>query len=128
MSHELYAHALTAMFLFWNVARIFTYLPTIARLLTREADVRSYSLLTWASWVLSNGTFALMLLEMSRGIPNQMFWMNLGNTLMCVIVSLIIVLRRKSRPLTTNRAATPIAVDAKLPAGRREQRLSKAAA
>src|SRR5258708_39627775 len=72
MSHELYAPALTAMFLFWNVARIFTYLPTIARLLTRETDVRSYSLLTWASWVLSNGTFALMLLEMSRGRPTQL--------------------------------------------------------
>ncbi|MGF6904074.1 hypothetical protein P3T22_005363 [Paraburkholderia sp. GAS348] len=94
MSHELYIRALSAMFLFWNGVRILTYLPTIGKLLAREADVRSHSLLSWGSWALSNGTFALMLLEMSRGIPNGMFWMNLANTLMCAIVSLIILFRR----------------------------------
>lgn len=94
MSHELYVQALSAMFLFWNGARVLTYLPTIGKLLARETDVRSYSLLSWGSWVLSNGTFALMLLEMSRGVPNQMFWMNVANTLMCLVVSFIIVHRR----------------------------------
>ncbi len=97
MSHELYVEALSAMFLFWNGARILTYLPTIGKLLAREADTRSYSLLSWGCWAFSNGTFALMLLEMSRGIPNGMFWMNLANTLMCVIVSLIILFRRFQR-------------------------------
>jgi hypothetical protein len=97
MSHELYIQALSAMFLFWNGARILTYLPTIGKLLARETDVRSHSLLSWGSWAFSNGTFALMLLEMSRGIPNGMFWMNLANTLMCVIVSLIILFRRFPR-------------------------------
>ncbi|HLX02306.1 MAG TPA: hypothetical protein VKS80_09315, partial [Trinickia sp.] len=82
------------MFLFWNGARVLTYLPTIGKLLASETDVRSYSLLSWGSWVLSNGTFALMLLEMSRGVPNQMFWMNAANTLMCLVVSFIIVHRR----------------------------------
>jgi hypothetical protein len=94
MSHELYVQALSAMFLFWNGARVLTYLPTIGKLVAREADVRSYSLLSWGSWALSNGTFALMLLEMSRGIPNQMFWMNLANMLMCLVVSFIIIFRR----------------------------------
>jgi hypothetical protein len=97
MSHELYIQILSAMFLFWNGARILTYLPTIGKLLAREADVRSHSLLSWGSWTISNGTFALMLLEMSRGIPNGMFWMNLANTLMCVIVSFIILFRRFPR-------------------------------
>jgi hypothetical protein len=97
MSHELYIQALSAMFLFWNGARILTYLPTIGKLLAREADMRSHSLLSWGSWALSNGTFALMLLEMSRGIPNGMFWMNLANTLMCAIVSFIILFRRFPR-------------------------------
>jgi hypothetical protein len=102
MSHELYIQVLSAMFLFWNGARILTYLPTIGKLLAREADVRSHSLLSWGSWAISNGTFALMLLEMSRGIPNGMFWMNLANTLMCVIVSVIILFRRFSRKITRN--------------------------
>ncbi|TKC87852.1 hypothetical protein FAZ69_16415 [Trinickia terrae] len=94
MSHELYVQVLSAMFLFWNGARVLTYLPTIGKLLARDADVRSYSLLSWGSWVLGNGTFALMLLEMSRGVPNQMFWMNVANTLMCLVVTFIIVHRR----------------------------------
>jgi hypothetical protein len=97
MSHELYIQVLSAMFLFWNGARVLTYLPTISKLLAREADVRSYSLLSWGSWALSNGTFALMLLEMSRGVTNPMFWMNLANTLMCVVVTFIIVFRRSRR-------------------------------
>lgn len=101
MSHELYVQALSAMFLFWNGARILTYLPTIGKLLAREADMRSHSLLSWGCWTLSNGTFALMLLEMSRGIPNGMFWMNLANTLMCIIVSLIILFRRFPRLRTS---------------------------
>jgi hypothetical protein len=100
MSHELYIQILSAMFLFWNGARILTYLPTIGKLLARETDIRSHSLLSWGSWTLSNGTFALMLLEMSRGIPNGMFWMNLANTLMCVIVLLIILFRRFPRLYT----------------------------
>ncbi|TDN61469.1 hypothetical protein [Paraburkholderia sp. BL10I2N1] len=97
MSHELYIQVLSAMFLFWNGARVLTYLPTISKLLEREVDVRSYSLLSWGSWALSNGTFALMLLEMSRGVTNPMFWMNLANTLMCAVVTFIIVLRRSRR-------------------------------
>jgi hypothetical protein len=94
MSHDLYLQALSAMFLFWNGARVLTYLPTIGKLLAKGADVRSHSLLSWTSWALSNGTFALMLLEMTRGVPNQMFWMNLANTLMCVVVTVILVHRR----------------------------------
>jgi len=97
MSHELYVQVLSAMFLFWNGARVLTYIPTIGKLLTREADVRSYSLLSWGSWALSNGTFALMLLEMSRGIPDRMFWMNLANALMCLVVTFIILLKRFPR-------------------------------
>jgi hypothetical protein len=31
---------------------------------------------------------------MSRGVTNPMFWMNLANTLMCAVVTFIIVLRR----------------------------------
>ncbi len=32
MSYELYVQALSAMFLFWNGARILTYIPTIGKL------------------------------------------------------------------------------------------------
>ncbi|HVI40843.1 MAG TPA: hypothetical protein VM577_09300 [Anaerovoracaceae bacterium] len=79
------------MFLFWNSVRIFTYVPTIMKLLKKDADVRSYSLATWGSWVLSNLTFALMLLENNHGVPDKMFLINMGNTVMCLATSLIIM-------------------------------------
>lgn len=105
MSHELYVQVLSAMFWFWNGARVLTYLPTIGKLLAKGADVRSHSLLSWSSWVLSNGTFALMLLEMTQGTPNQMFWMNVANTLMCLVVSLIIIHKRFCQPFMRTRLA-----------------------
>lgn len=95
MVHSVYVQVLTAMFLFWNAARLLTYLPTIAMLLKKETDVRSHSLLTWGSWSLSNATFALMLLEQNHGVPERMFWMNAGNTLMCLLTFAIILARRR---------------------------------
>ncbi|WP_374191222.1 hypothetical protein [Caballeronia sp. S22] len=76
MGHDLYMNILTGMFLFWNGARVLTYVPTIVRLVCAPTDARSHSLLTWLCWVLSNGTFALMLLERNDGVPEAMFWLN----------------------------------------------------
>lgn len=93
MNHIEYVQILTAMFVFWNAVRIFTYIPTIAKLLHPRTDAKSYSLLTWGSWVLSNGTFALMLLESNHGVPDKMFWMNAGNTIMCFATCVIIFIK-----------------------------------
>ncbi|HZZ11664.1 MAG TPA: hypothetical protein VFE79_13335 [Paraburkholderia sp.] len=95
MGHELYIGILTAMFLFWNGARVLTYVPTIVKLISTPTDAQSHSLLTWLSWVLSNGTFALMLLERNGGAPDAMFWLNIGNTTMCLIVCLIIFCKQR---------------------------------
>jgi hypothetical protein len=48
MGHDLYMNILTGMFLFWNAARVLTYVPTIVRLVCAPTDARSHSLLTWA--------------------------------------------------------------------------------
>jgi hypothetical protein len=95
MLHEVYVRLLTAMFLFWNSARLLTYVPAIVMLLKKDIDVRSHSLLTWGCWALSNATFALMLLEQNHGIPDRMFWMNGGNTLMCLLTFSVILARRR---------------------------------
>ncbi|SAK56157.1 hypothetical protein AWB79_02265 [Caballeronia hypogeia] len=95
MGHDRYIDILTAMFLFWNGARVLTYVPTIFKLLTTPTDARSHSLLTWTCWVLSNGTFALMLLERNAGSPEAMFWLNAGNTAMCLIVCVIIFCKQR---------------------------------
>ncbi|SOE85473.1 Tetratricopeptide repeat-containing protein [Burkholderia sp. YR290] len=94
MSHYLYVHWITAMFLFWNGARILAYLPTVAKVWARDADVRSYSLVSWGIWFFSNVTFALMLFEAGGAQPNQMFWMNVGNATMCIIVFVLILLKK----------------------------------
>ncbi|MCG5072182.1 hypothetical protein [Paraburkholderia tagetis] len=112
MLHETYVQSLTAMFLFWNSARLLTYVPAIVMLLKKDADVRSHSLLTWGGWALSNATFALMLLEQNHGIPDRMFWMNGGNTLMCLLTFAVIFTRRRQMPVAWSakvgtRSSTP---------------------
>ena len=96
MRHDIYFDILTVMFLFWNSVRVLTYIPTILKLLSDGADVRSHSLLSWVCWFLSNGTFALMLLERNSGVPESMFWINVGNAAMCFVVSLIIVCKKRA--------------------------------
>jgi len=95
VGHDLYMGILTAMFLFWNGARVLTYVPTIVKLLSTQTDAQSHSLLTWICWVLSNGTFALMLLERNGRTPEAMFWLNAGNTTMCLIVCVIIFCKQR---------------------------------
>jgi hypothetical protein len=99
MDHDLYLRILTAMFLFWNSVRVLTYIPTIFKLLSSPTDARSHSLLTWSCWVLSNGTFALMLLERDGGTPESMFWLNTGNTAMCFVVCLVIFCKQRGIPM-----------------------------
>ncbi|MFM0688418.1 tetratricopeptide repeat protein [Paraburkholderia strydomiana] len=94
LGHWNLSHWISAMFLFWNGARFFAYLPTIRKVIAQDADVRSYSLVSWGIWFLSNLTFALMLLEVSGGQPNEMVWMNVGNSIMCMAVFALVVLKR----------------------------------
>jgi hypothetical protein len=86
----LYLQGLTFMFLFWNSARIFTYVPTILKLLRAGASARDYSLATWGCWVMSNGTFCLYLYEQGGRVLNSMVLVNAGNTLMCLVTTVLI--------------------------------------
>jgi hypothetical protein len=89
--NSLYLNLLSATFVFWNSVRILTYVPTILKLKKSGASARDYSLATWASWVLSNGFFALYLWEQSRRELNEMVILNCGNTLMCLVTCYYIV-------------------------------------
>jgi hypothetical protein len=94
---SLYPGFLSVMFLFWNSVRIFTYVPTIRKLLRPDASARDYSLCTWASWVFSNGFFALYLWEQSHREINSMVLLNAGNTLMCLVTSCLICKLQRAR-------------------------------
>jgi hypothetical protein len=94
---SIYPAFLTVMFLFWNGVRIFTYVPTIRKLLKRDASAKDYSLATWASWVFSNGFFALYLWEQGNREINSMVLLNIGNTVMCLITSCLICKLQRAR-------------------------------
>lgn len=83
--NSLYMSTISVLFVFWNSVRIFTYVPTILKLKRQGASAKDYSLATWASWVFSNGFFALYLWEQSERALNVMVILNCGNTLMCLI-------------------------------------------
>jgi hypothetical protein len=87
---SLYLNCLTWMFLFWSSARILTYVPTILKLLRPDASARDYSLATWICWVMSNATFGLYLYEQSGRELNILALVNAGNTLMCLLTSILI--------------------------------------
>lgn len=93
----IYPAFLSVMFLFWNSVRIFTYVPTIRKLLKPDASAKDYSLATWASWVLSNGFFALYLWEQSNREFNSMVLLNAGNTIMCLVTSYLICRLQRAR-------------------------------
>lgn len=96
---SIYSGVLSVMFLFWNSVRIFTYVPTIRKLLMPGASAQDYSLGTWTSWVLSNGFFALYLWEQSNREVNSMVLLNVGNTIMCLITSCLIRKLQRDRTL-----------------------------
>ena len=100
------------MFLFWSSVRILTYVPTIMKLLDPRATARDYSLATWASWMMSNGTFGLYLYEVSGRELNSMVLVNAGNTLMCLITSILIFRlqrrRRRTVPARVAKARNPL--------------------
>ena len=95
--HAVYLTALGWAFVFWNSVRILTYLPTIRILLKPGASAEHYSIATWSSWVLSNGTMALYLFEASGRIFDSLVLLNTGNTFMCLITCALIV-RTNSPP------------------------------
>ena len=109
----LYLQGLTFMFLFWNSARILTYLPTIRKLLRAGASARDYSLATWGCWVMSNGTFCLYLYEQGGRELNSMVLVNAGNTLMCLVTSILIY--RLQRGANRRPVQAPLALPPETP-------------
>ena len=96
--HEVYVTAITWGYVFWNTVRILTYIPTVRMLLKPDASAQHYSLATWGSWILSNGTLALYLFEQSGREFNALVLLNTGNAVMCLVTcALIVRLRRRER-------------------------------
>jgi hypothetical protein len=93
---SLYVVALTWAFMLTNSLRVFTYLPTIVKLLDPDVTGDCQSTLTWFLWTVSNATFALHLFETNHRKLDEVVLFSAANTLMCLIC-LCLVQRVQSR-------------------------------
>lgn len=80
-----YTAVLAWAFFVTNLLRVFTYLPTIKKLLSPESTGDGQSQATWFLWIVSNGTFSLHLFELNQRHLNDMVCLNAGNTVMCIV-------------------------------------------
>lgn len=71
-------------FCFFNITRVFTYLPTIKKLSQPGCTGDGQSLLTWVTWILANSTLCLHLYVIAGYHMSVMVWINLANTVMCL--------------------------------------------
>jgi hypothetical protein len=100
---SLYATVLSWAFLLTNSLRVFTYLPTIKKLLRPDVTGDCQSQLTWLLWTVSNITLTLHLFEVNHRHFNEMILISAANALMCgVCLCLVRVVH-----VRTSRASTP---------------------
>jgi hypothetical protein len=91
MHYDTYLTILTVTFTAFQTARIFSYFPTILLLLKPGASAKSYSLLTWGTWVGANSTQSLLIYEQTQSLTNPIVLTNAFNTLMNLVVMALIV-------------------------------------
>lgn len=91
-----YTVALMWGFMVSNALRVFTYLPTILKLLKPNVTGDCQSTLTWLLWTLSNATLTLQLFEVNERRYNDVMLFSAVNTPMCLIC-LVLVYRVQAR-------------------------------
>jgi hypothetical protein len=77
-------------FCFFNVIRVFTYIPTIKKLMQPGCTGDGQSLLTWVCWTLANGTLGLHLYVVGGYRVNDVVWLSIGNVIMCTICAVLV--------------------------------------
>ncbi len=77
-------------FCFFNVMRVFTYLPTIKKLMQPGCTGDGQSLLTWVTWICANGTLGLHLYVIAGYHLNDVVWLSIGNVIMCAICAVLV--------------------------------------
>ena len=89
-SRSLYQTLLNAMFLVFSSTRLLTYLPTLWAI-QQHGDSGQHSLLTWSAWIGSNAVMAAWLYETNGRRVNRAIVVMVGNAVMCLAVSVLIV-------------------------------------
>ncbi len=89
-ARRLYLRLLTWAFTLFNTVRVAAYVPTIVAIV-RSGDSSQHSLLTWLTWFCANATMAAWLYEHGGQHLNKAIVVNIGNALMCLGTTMVIV-------------------------------------
>lgn len=93
-ARRLYLRLLTWAFTLFNTVRVAAYAPTIAAIV-RSGDSSQHSLLTWLTWLGANATMAAWLYEHGGQRLDKAIVVNIGNALMCLGTTVVIVWYRR---------------------------------
>jgi fatty acid desaturase len=77
-------------FCFFNIMRVFTYIPTIKKLMQPGCTGDGQSLLTWITWICANATLGLHLYVIAGYHVNDVVWLSVGNVIMCTICAVLV--------------------------------------
>jgi len=88
--NSLYLLVLTWTFTAFNSIRVLGYLPTVFAIIA-SADSSQHSLWTWLTWLGANGTMAAWLYEHNGRRVSKAVVVNIGNTTMCLLTTLVIL-------------------------------------
>jgi hypothetical protein len=89
------------VFCIFNVGRLFTYLPTIAKLRAVGCTGDGQSIWTWACWILANSSLSYYAYIVSKYQISDFVWINVINTFMC-LVCLFYVIKVQQQAGTLN--------------------------
>jgi hypothetical protein len=84
---------LTWTFTAFDSIRILGYLPTVLAII-ESGNSSQHSMLTWITWLGANSTMAAWLYEHNGRRMSKAAAVNVGNTTMCLVTTLVIVYYR----------------------------------
>jgi hypothetical protein len=88
-----YLVVLTWSFTLFSAVRVLTYVPTIAAIVA-SGDSSQHSLWTWLTWTGANLTMSAWLYEHNGQRAKRAVAVNIGNALMCLVTTAVILWQR----------------------------------
>jgi hypothetical protein len=89
------------VFCIFNIGRLFTYIPTIAKLRAAGCTGDGQSVWTWICWILANSSLSYYAYIAGKYQITDFVWINVINTFMCV-VCLFYIIKVQKRAGTLN--------------------------
>lgn len=93
MSNDLILHAVTAVYVACNGARLLSYVPQIVAVARERSGAHAISLVTWLFWTLSNAATAVYCSTVIQDLLlTSTMW---GNAAGCIAVASLTMMKRQ---------------------------------